>query len=96
MKFLKALKSILVDFLKKELVKQALIDLVKSEAFLGVRTWVVKTIVTHLFDEVAKPIIDLSFRKLGYVVEVKKNEILLKKIQNSADVNDWSNNVNGV
>ena len=96
MKFLKALKLILVDFLKKELVKQALIDLVKSEAFLGVRTWVVKTIVTHLFDEVAKPIIDLSFRKLGYVVEVKKNEILLKKIQNSADVNDWSNNVNGV
>lgn len=96
MKFLKALKSILVDFLKKELVKQALIDLVKSEAFLGVRTWVVKTIVTHLFDEVAKPIIDLSFRKLGYVVEVKKNEILLKKIQNSADFNDWSNNVNGV
>ena len=96
MKFLKALKSILVDFLKKELVKQALIDLVKSEAFLGVRTWVVKTIVTHLFDEVAKPIIDLSFRKLGYVVEVKKNEILLKKIQNSADLNDWSNNVNGV
>ena len=96
MKFLRALKSILVDFLKKEIVKQALINLVKSEAFLGVRTWVVKTIVTHLFDEVAKPIIDLSFRKLGYTVEVKKNEILLKKIQNSADVNDWSNNVNSV
>lgn len=96
MKFLKALKSILIDFLRKEAVKQALINLVKSGAFLGFRTWLVRTIVIHLFDEVAKPIIDLSFRKVGYLVEVKNGEYLLKKIQNSADVNDWSNSVNGV
>ena len=96
MKFLKALKSILIDFLRKEAVKQALINLVKSGAFLGFRTWLVRIIVIHLFDEVAKPIIDLSFRKVGYLVEVKNGEYLLKKIQNSADVNDWSNSVNGV
>ena len=96
MKFLKALKSILIDFLRKEAVKQALINLVKSGAFLGFRTWLVKFIVINLFDEVAKPIIDLSFRKVGYLVEVKNGEYLLKKIQNSADVNDWSNSVNGV
>ena len=96
MKFLKALKSILIDFLRKEVVKQAIVDLVKSEAFLGFRTWLVRTIVFHLFDEVAKPIIDLSFRKIGYIVEVKNGEYLLKKIQSSTDLNDWSNNVNGV
>ena len=96
MKFLKALKSILIDFLRKEAVKQALINLVKSGALLGFRTWLVKFIVINLFDEVAKPIIDLSFRKVGYLVEVKNGEYLLKKIQNSADVNDWSNSVNGV
>ena len=96
MKFLKALKSILIDFLRKEVVKQAIVDLVKSGAFLGFRTWLVRTIVLHLFDEVAKPIIDLSFRKIGYIVEVKNGEYLLKKIQSSTDLNDWSNNVNGV
>ena len=96
MKFLKALKSILIDFLRKEAVKQALINLVKSGAFLGFRTWLVKFIVINLFDEVAKPIIDLSFRKVGYLVEVKNGEYLLKKIQNSSDVNDWSNSVNNV
>jgi len=58
------------EFLKGKAVKLAIKKILGSAAMGGFKAWLIKFIVTELFEEIAEPIIDLGVRKIGYVVDV--------------------------
>ena len=87
-------KPALVNFLRTKAVKATLKKILGSTIAGGFYGWLVTYIVTELYDEVAKPIIQLAFRKVGYIYEVKKGEHVLKRIENAEDVDDWHDAVN--
>jgi len=71
----------IIKFLKGELIKLALIKLVKSGPFLGFRTWLVKFVVSEFFEEIAEPIIKLGIRKANYTYNKVQGNILIEKIK---------------
>lgn len=96
MELLKQLKGIILELMKKELVKIAVAKLVKTAFMADFRSWLVALIVKYLVDEVAKPVIDLFFRKVGYQYEVIEGRHLLKKIESSSNAGEWNEASNNV
>lgn len=84
-----ALKSPLMSFLEKEVIKFAISNLVKSAFMADFRIWLIKWIVELLMEEIAKPVVDLFFRKAGYLYEVADGHHTLKKIENADTVDEW-------
>ena len=58
--------------------------------------WCVKAVVRWTLDKTINPVINASYRELGFQIEVKNGEILLKKIQNSTSSSEWDNLSNSV
>ena len=60
-----------------------------------VQKWCLKAVLRWTLDKTINPVINASYRELGYHIEVKNGEILLKKIQNSttSEWDDLSNRV---
>jgi len=79
----------LIEHLKGKAVKLALKKILGSAMAGGFKAWLVKYIVTELFEEIAQPVINYGFRKFGYQVEVYHGKKLLKKIQNAENDDDW-------
>ena len=96
MKFWIQVKAIIIELMKKELVKIAVAKLVKTAFMADFRAWLIALIVKYLVDEVAKPVIDLFFRKAGYKYEVIKGTHVLKKIESSNNAGDWNDASNSV
>ena len=82
-------KPALIKFLKQKAVKLTLKKVLGNALAGGVKGWLVKYIVTELFDEVAKPIIQGAFEYIGYRWEVKNGEHVLRKIENAETRDDW-------
>jgi len=93
---LQAAKAPILNILKREGVQLALAATLKLAWMSDVRLWIISFVVDYLAEHIAKPVIDLFFRKVGYEYEVLDGKHLLKKIENSADVNEWDHNTNGV
>lgn len=93
---LRKLKEPILSVLESEAVKFALKKLLGSLLIGGFRAWAIKFVVEHMFEELAKPLIDLSFRKIGYTIEVKNGEQILVKIANSGSVSDWDDATNSL
>lgn len=87
-KFWKSIKEALINFFKQNAIKFALIKLVKSGGALGFRTWLVKFIVTHLFEEVAEPLIRAGLIQVGYYYNRIDGKILVKKLEEAKRDND--------
>lgn len=90
---LERIKSSLIRFLKTKAVKAALKKILGSAVAGGPYAWIVTYIVSELYDEVAKPIIQAAFEKLGYAYEVKKGEIVLRRIENAETNTEWRDSV---
>lgn len=89
----------IVKFLKGELLKVALINLVKSGPFMGIRAWLVKLVVTEFFDEIAEPIIKLGVRKANYTYNKIQGNILIEKIKediNEGNQGSYDNHVDDI
>lgn len=60
----------------------------------GVKAWVVKFIVTELFDHVAEPVIEYAIRKGHLFVDKREGKMKLSKIERAKDENNaddyWS------
>ena len=81
-------KNIIVDYLKSAAIKAALLKFLGSTVAGGWKAWLVKFIVTELFEEVAEPIIRLGLRKMGYVYNRIEGEIELKKLERAKEEGD--------
>lgn len=79
----------IVEHLKGKAVKLALKKILGSAMAGGFKAWLIKYIVTELFEEIAQPVINYGFRKFGYHVEVYQGKKLLKRIENAETDDDW-------
>jgi len=93
-KLITALKPAVINFLRTKVVKLALKKIVGSAVAGGIYGWIITYIVEELYDEIAKPIIQMAFRQMGYLYEVKKGEHILKRIENADDFDEWHDAVN--
>ena len=91
MKFKALLKKIrdwLSKFLKDKVVKTALIHLLGTTA--GWKAWILKFIVTELFEEVVEPMIKALFREIGHGVDKAEGKRKFQKIQEAMREEDPS------
>lgn len=81
----------LIDLLKREAVKSALVKLLGSAALGGIRAWAIKFVVENMFEQVAEPIVRASFIKLGYLYNRVEGNILVKRINKAKEDNHEGN-----
>lgn len=88
-----------ISFLKGEFIKLALKKILGSSAMGGFKGWLVKFIASELFDEIAKPLLELSIRKGFLVYDKIEGHITLKKVENAKkdhDKSDYLKHISGV
>ena len=85
---LSKLKKIVIDILKGQAIKFALKKILGSAIIGGPKAWIIKFIVTELFEEVAEPLIKLAFRKMGYAYNKVQGEVFVKKLDKANEEND--------
>lgn len=79
-----------------DITKEPLKKLIYNEAFIAlayqlpiVPKWCIKAVLKWSLNKTINPIINASYRELGFQIEVKNEGILLKKIQNSTTSSEW-------
>lgn len=82
------IKSATIKYLKGEAVKIALKKILGSAMAGGIKGWLIKFIVENLFEELAEPLIKYAFRRMGYLYQRTKGEILVKKLRKAQNDND--------
>lgn len=96
---MKNLKIQLINFLKGSAVKFALKKFLGSAAAGGFKAWLIKLIVTELFEEIAEPLLKLALRKGHFIYDKIDGEIKLKKIErakNEEDEDAYTRNIGDV
>ncbi len=84
-----AIKSPLLSVLEKEAVKVALANLVTSPWLFDFRTWAVRWAVDYAIKDLAKPVVDYFFMKIGLKYEVIDGKHLLNEINKAANTTEW-------
>ncbi len=82
------LKTIVIKYLKSAAIKAALLQFLGSTIAGGWKAWLIKFIVTELFEEVAEPLVKYFFRKIGYVYDRVEGEIKFNRIKEAKENND--------
>jgi len=85
---LSTFKTITIQYLKSAAVKAALLQFLGSTIAGGWKAWIIKFIVTELFEELAEPLVKYFFRKIGYVYDRIEGEIKFKRIEKAREDND--------
>ena len=75
--------------------------MIESEAFILafaklpiLPKWMVKTVVRWTLNKTIYVAIDEAYAETGYRISVKEGEIILKRINDAQNVNDWNNAIN--
>ena len=89
MKFFKWVYSFTKEPLKNFIYNESFILLMAR--FPIVPKWCMKAVLRWALNNSLNKAIDAGYRELGYQIEVKNGEILLKKIQNSTTSSEWDN-----
>lgn len=76
----KIIRDILVKHLKGEIFKLALKKILGSAAAGGIKAYLVKLVVEYLYEVIAVPIINLTFRKGLLFYDKAEAKLVLKKI----------------
>lgn len=82
------IKKAVIEQLKGAGVKLALKKILGTAAMGGFKAWLIKYIVTELFEEIGEPLIKAAFVKLGYYYDRIEGKIIVKKIQDAREDND--------
>ena len=83
----------LIAFLKGSAVKLAIKKILGTAAMGGIKGWIIKIIVTELFEEVAEPLIKLALRKGFLAYDKIDGSIKIKKLEKAkAENNETSYN----
>lgn len=99
---LQIFKDWLIPFLKGAAVKAALKKLLGSAVMGGFKGWLIKFVVTELFEEIAEPLIKAGLNHVGYLYDKVDGNVKVKRIERArseddhdtyrATVNDGFNN----
>lgn len=86
-----AIKKIIIEQLKGAAVKAALKKLLGSAVMGGPKAWIIKFIVTELFEEIGEPIIKAGFTFMGYQYARIEGKIIVKKLEQAREDNNAEN-----
>lgn len=82
------LRPMIIEFLKSQFVRMILLKMFGKMISGGYKAFIAKLIVEYAFEELALPIIQLGFRKMGYVYHKVEGQIIFKKIEEAKANND--------
>lgn len=83
-----SLRTIITELLKQAWVKTILLQIFGAAISGGYQAWVAKLIVEYAFDKLALPIVQLTFRKMGYAYHRIEGQIIFKRIEEAKANND--------
>lgn len=83
-----ALRTLLIEFLRSAFVKAILLRWLGSAASGTYKAWIAKVIVEYAFNTLALPIVQLTFRKMGYAYHRIEGQIIFKRIEDAKASND--------
>lgn len=83
-----AFKKSVIEQAKGAAIKAALKALLGAGYMLGFKAWLVKFIITELFDEIGEPLIKAGFIRLGYYYDRVNGEIIVKRIHQAKEDNN--------
>jgi hypothetical protein len=81
-------RDIVISQLKGAAIKAALKKILGSAVMGGFKAWLVKFVVTELFEQVGEPLIRLSFRKGLFLVDKVSGKLLIIKLRNAKENSD--------
>lgn len=81
----KAIRAFVLNYAEKFFVDWALKKVLGSALGGGIKVWLVKTIATKLFDEVAAPVLRLAIRKGYLFYDIQRGKILIKKVMDAKE-----------
>lgn len=58
--------------------------------------FITKLVIRWTLNKTVNPAIDAAFREMNYQLEVANGTIILKKINNSSNINEWDISTNSV
>ena len=83
-----ALRALIISFLKSAFVKAILLRWLGSAMSGTYKAWIAKVIVEYAFNTLALPIVQLTFRKMGYAYHRIEGQIIFKRIEDAKASND--------
>ena len=72
-----------IEFLKGKAFKLVLKKIFKTAAMGGVKGWIVGLVFDEIYDEELRPRIQVIFSRIGYRIEHKNGEIIVKKMDDA-------------
>ena len=78
-------KKWLIQFLKGAAVKAALKKILGSAMAGGFKAWLIKYIVTELYEEVAEPLLKMALNRVGYAYDKHRGKTIIKRLENAED-----------
>ena len=91
-----AMKAPLLAVLEQTATKELIAVLIKSPWLVDFRTWAIGFVVDYLATELAKPVIDYFFMKIGYAYEVIDGKHLLTELANAKNSADWEHSAKSI
>lgn len=85
---LSRIKTELIKFLKGAAIKAALKQLLGSAAMGGIKGWLIKFVVTELFEEVAEPLIKMALNHVGYIYDKQRGRVVIKRLERAENEGD--------
>jgi hypothetical protein len=85
---LATVKNFVIEQLKGAAVKAALKAFLGTAAGVGFKAWLIKFVVTELYEEIGEPLIKAAFVQMGYYYDRTKGKITIKRIQEARESNN--------
>ena len=85
---LKTVKDFLVKLFKERAVKFALKKILGSAAAGGFKGWLIKLIITELYEEIGEPLIKAALNQLGYYYDKVDGNVQVKRLEIGRRNND--------
>jgi hypothetical protein len=90
------LKENLINFLRGHAVKLALKKILGSAAAGGFKAWLVKYVITELYDEIGEPLVRAAVNRIGYTYDKVEGKVLIKKLNEAQNEADYDSTIDDI
>jgi hypothetical protein len=90
------LKDKILNFLGGQAVKLALKKILGSAAAGGFKAWLVKYVVTELYEEIGEPLVRAALNRVGYVYDKVEGKVLIKKLRESENEAEYDSTIDDI
>jgi hypothetical protein len=95
-KIIQVLKQFLLDQLKGAFVKASLKALLNTGAGIGIKAWVIKFVVTELYEEIGEPVAKAAMLQVGYLYDRHEGRVIVQKLKEAEDGQTYDDAVDDI